>query len=68
MIYLFRKEKSQQWHELTAVMSEDIKYYLIAENHSDGVDKSDKFVDQTQILLEREMGIERQCIWESTHT
>lgn len=43
-------------------MSEDIKYYLIAENHSDGVDKSDKFVDQMQILLEREMGIERQCI------
>lgn len=39
-------------------MCKDIKFYLIAENHSDSDDKSDKFVDQTQILLEREMGIE----------
>lgn len=61
MIYLFQEE---HWHELAAVMSKDIKFHLIAENHVDGVDKSDKFVDQTQILLEREMRIERQ----NTHT
>lgn len=41
-------------------MNKDINFHLIAENHSGGVDKSAKFVDQTQILLKREMKIVRR--------
>lgn len=43
-----------------AIMSKDIKLHLMAENYFGGVDKSDKIGDQTQILLKRKMGIERQ--------
>lgn len=57
-IFIFSKE-AEHWRDAYK------NFRLLVENHFDGVDKSDKFVDQTQILLEREI---KNWVTEHTET